>query len=246
MAKEVKHLINYQGLTKTFKEEPTILVIGLGNWNATPDALGPRVIHNLLVTRPLYDNYPADAREGMRPVCALAPGVLGLTGIETAEIIKGTIDRVHPDLVIAIDALAARSTSRLASTIQISNTGIYPGSGLGKKRTGITKEDMGVPVIALGVPTVVNSVTIVSDTIDKIMSNDSLANTEMNNRLRKINENQKKQVIHEILQPYLGDLVMAPKGIDRLIRDVAKVVAGGLNVSLHPDITEDNLSLYLQ
>jgi len=246
MAKEINTLVNYPGLTKSLEQEPTILVIGLGNWNATPDALGPRVIHHLLVTRHLYDAAPADARQGMRPVCALAPGVLGLTGIETAEILKGVIDKVHPDLVIAIDALAARETHHLASTIQISNTGIYPGSGVGNQRIGITQEDMGVPVIAVGVPTVVNSVTIVNDTIDKLMQDQNIAGTQMQNRLQQINDQQKQQIIQQVLQPYLGDLIMAPRGIDKLIRDVGRVIAGGLNIALHPDINQENVSLYLQ
>ncbi|SJZ96613.1 GPR endopeptidase [Selenihalanaerobacter shriftii] len=246
MADELNHLIHFENLNKNSDKEPTILVIGLGNWNATPDALGPRVAHHLLVTRHLYDAAPIEAREGMRPVCALAPGVLGLTGIETAEILKGVIDKVHPDLVIAVDSLAARESKHLASTIQISDTGIYPGSGLGKKRIGITREDMGVPVVALGVPTVINSVTIVSDTIDKIKEHEQLAGTDLNNRLQQINEEQKEEIINQILQPYLGDLIMAPKGIDKIIKDVGRVVAGGLNVALHPDIKEEDVSMYLQ
>lgn len=246
MATELNQLVDYNSLAKTFDQEPTILVIGLGNWNATPDALGPRVIHNLLVTRHLYDSSPEDVRDGMRPVCALAPGVLGLTGIETAEILKGVIDRVSPDLVVAVDSLVAREAKHLNATIQISNTGIYPGSGLGKQRLGITKEDMEVPVIALGIPTVVNSVTIVNDTVDELMNNNDLNNTNLQQKLGQVNNQQKQQLIKRILQPYLGDLVVTPKGIDELIRDVGRIVAGGLNVAFHPDIKAEDVSLYLQ
>ncbi|MBM7623137.1 GPR endopeptidase [Sporohalobacter salinus] len=246
MAKELNQLIDYNSLTQSFDKEPTILVIGLGNWNATPDALGPRVIHNLLVTRHLYNSSPEDVKDGMRPVCALAPGVLGLTGIETAEILKGVIDRVNPQLVVAVDSLVAREAKHLNSTIQISNTGIYPGSGIGKQRLGITKEDMEVPVIALGIPTVVNSVTIVNDTIDKLMKDESLTNSNLQQGLKQIDDQQKQQLIQRILQPYLGDLIMTPKGIDEVIRDVGRIIAGGLNVAFHPDIKAEDVSLYLQ
>ncbi|MCK8825142.1 GPR endopeptidase [Fuchsiella alkaliacetigena] len=242
LARELAQLIDYNSLGQAINQEPTILVIGLGNWNATPDALGPQVVHHLLVTRHLYDSSPQEAREGMRPVCALSPGVLGLTGIETAEILKGVIDRVNPDLVIAVDSLVSRDTKHLASTIQISNTGIYPGSGLGKQRIGITEEDMGVPVVAIGVPTVINSITIVSDTIDLLAKDENLNNTNLQQALQE----QKKEVVDSILEPYLGDLIVSPKAIDQLIKNVSRVIAGGLNVNLHPDIRIEDVGLYLQ
>ncbi|TDX51080.1 GPR endopeptidase [Orenia marismortui] len=243
LSDEINKLINYNALQPGMQGEPTILVVGLGNWNATPDALGPEVIHHLLVTRHLYDSSPADAKQGMRPVCALAPGVLGLTGIETAEIIRGVVDRVHPNLIIAIDALAAKESSRLASTIQISDTGIYPGSGLGKNRVGITQEDMGVPVLAIGMPTVINSVNIVNDTIKQLMNN---PNVQPNLRGSLQQNNNHQQIIQNILQPFMGDLIVSPKGIDQLIRDTSKIIAGGINVALHPDIKAEDVSLYLQ
>ena len=242
LADELNQLIDYSVLTNNLGE-PTILVIGLGNWNATPDALGPQVIHHLLITRHLYDSAPLESRQGMRSVCALSPGVLGLTGIETAEIIRGVVDRVKPDLIIAIDALAARESNRLASTIQISDTGIYPGSGLGKHRIGVTQKDMGVPVVAIGIPTVINSVNIVNDTIEQMLNNNNLS-PEVRNALGQSNNH--KQIVQQILKPFLGDLIVSPKGIDRLIRDTSKVIAGGLNIALHPDIKVEDVSLYLQ
>ncbi len=243
LAGEINNLVNYSALVNNPRQEPTILVIGLGNWNATPDALGPEVVHHLLVTRHLYDSSPADAKQGMRPVCALAPGVLGLTGIETAEIIRGVVDRVNPHLIIAIDALAAKESNRLASTIQISDTGIYPGSGLGKHRIGITEQDMGVPVIAMGIPTVINSVNIVNDTIEELLNNRSLPG---NVKERLDGNNNYEEIIQGILQPFMGDLIVSPKGIDQLIRDTSRVIAGGINVALHPDIKVEDVSLYLQ
>lgn len=151
------------------KENASCLVVGLGNWNVTPDALGPQVCENLLVTRHLYELTPESVEEGYRPVSAIAPGVMGLTGIETSDIILGIVEKTKPDFVIAIDALASRSIERVNSTIQISDTGIHPGSGVGNKRKELSKETLGIPVIAIGVPTVVDAVSITSDTIDYIL-----------------------------------------------------------------------------
>ena len=145
------------------------LIVGLGNWNVTPDSLGPLVCENLVITRHLYELQPENVDEGYRPVSALAPGVMGLTGIETSDIIFGVSDQSKPDFIIAIDALAARSIERVNATIQISDTGIHPGSGVGNKRKELSKETLGVPVISIGVPTVVDAVTITSDTIDFIL-----------------------------------------------------------------------------
>lgn len=151
------------------KEDACALVVGLGNWNVTPDALGPAVVENLIVTRHLFELEPQTVEDGYRPVSALSPGVMGLTGIETSDIISGVIDKVKPDFVIAVDALAARSLERVNATIQISDTGIHPGSGVGNKRKELSKETLGIPVIAIGIPTVVDAVTITSDTIDYIL-----------------------------------------------------------------------------
>lgn len=151
------------------KEDASCLVVGLGNWNVTPDALGPQVCENLLVTRHLFQLQPGSVEEGFRPVSALAPGVMGLTGIETSDIIFGVVEKTKPDFVIAIDALASRSIERVNSTIQISDTGIHPGSGVGNKRKELSKETLGIPVFAIGVPTVVDAVSITSDTIDFIL-----------------------------------------------------------------------------
>ncbi|NMB25104.1 MAG: GPR endopeptidase [Firmicutes bacterium] len=149
-------------------DEDPILVVGLGNWNATPDALGPRVINKLLVTRHLFTFAPPELRGGLRPVAAISPGVLGITGIETGETILGIVDRVKPKLIICIDALASRSTERLCTTIQIADSGIHPGSGIGNMRMGITQDTMGVPVLAIGVPTVIHAVTLISDGMEMI------------------------------------------------------------------------------
>ncbi|WP_042345789.1 GPR endopeptidase [Bacillus massiliigorillae] len=151
------------------KEDASALIVGLGNWNVTPDALGPSVVENLIITRHLFKLEPETVKEGYRPVSAIAPGVMGITGVETSDIISGVIEKTKPDFVIAVDALAARSLERVNATIQISDAGIHPGSGVGNKRKELSKETLGIPVIAIGIPTVVDAVTITSDTIDYIL-----------------------------------------------------------------------------
>jgi spore protease len=150
-------------------QDASCLIVGLGNWNVTPDSLGPLVCENLLITRHLFQLQPESVDPGYRPVSAISPGVMGLTGIETSDIIFGVVEKSKPDFVIAIDALASRSIERVNSTIQISDSGIHPGSGVGNKRKELSKETLGVPVIAIGVPTVVDAATITSDTIDFIL-----------------------------------------------------------------------------
>jgi spore protease len=164
-AREFAYFLEGTGIKKT----DSCLVVGLGNWNVTPDALGPMVCENLLITRHLFQLQPENVEEGYRSVSALSPGVMGLTGIETSDIIFGVVEKTKPDFVIAIDALASRSIERVNSTIQISDTGIHPGSGVGNKRKELSKETLGIPVIAIGVPTVVDAVSITSDTIDFIL-----------------------------------------------------------------------------
>ncbi|WP_416827294.1 GPR endopeptidase [Ectobacillus polymachus] len=150
-------------------QDASCLIVGLGNWNVTPDALGPSVIENILVTRHLFQLQPEQVEKGFRPVSALCPGVMGTTGIETSDIIYGVVEKTKPDFIIAIDALASRSIDRVNSTIQMSDTGIHPGAGIGNKRKELSKELLGIPVISIGVPTVVDAVSITSDTIDYIL-----------------------------------------------------------------------------
>lgn len=147
-------------------KDASCLIVGLGNWNVTPDSLGPIVCENVLVTRHLFQFQPEAVEEGYREVSALAPGVMGLTGLETSDIIYGVVEKSKPDFIIAIDALASRSIERVNATIQISDTGIQPGSGVGNKRKELSKQTLGVPVIAIGVPTVLDAVSITSETID--------------------------------------------------------------------------------
>jgi spore protease len=226
----------------------TILIVGLGNWNVTPDALGPKVVSSVMVTRHLHEYVPDQVDDGVRPVCAVAPGVLGITGIETGEIIRGIVDRVKPDIVIAIDALASRKMERVNTTIQIADTGISPGSGVGNKRKDLSKETLGVPVIAIGVPTVVDAATMANDTIDLVLDSmieQAPKGTEFYNMLKSIDRNEKYEMIREVLQPYIGNLIVTPKEIDETVERIAKVIANGLNIALHQGITLDDVNRYI-
>lgn len=229
-------------------KEQTTLVVGLGNWNVTPDSLGPKVISKLMITRHLKQYMPDQIEEGINPVCAVSPGVLGLTGIETAEIIQGIVAKVKPDIIIVIDALASRKMERVATTIQIGDTGINPGSGVGNKRMGLTKETLGVPVIAIGVPTVVDAATMANDTIDFMIDSlieQSKENEDFYNMLKNVNKDEKYAMIKEVLNPYVGNLIVTPKEIDALIEDISKIIANGINVALHSAIELKDINRYI-
>lgn len=217
------------------REETKLLVVGLGNWNATPDALGPRVVANLLVTRHLRDQVPDDLRGGLRSLAAFAPGVLGLTGLETGEIIRGVIDRVRPDAVVAVDALASRSIERILTTIQIADTGINPGSGVGNDRGGLTCETLGCPVVALGVPTVVHATTIAYDTLE-LLGEQLAASGGPGTGLALPHGEERRRLIEQVLNPSVGDLMVTPKEIDVLMDDMARVIAAGINAAVHPKV----------
>lgn len=230
-------------------EKDTVLVVGLGNWNITPDALGPKVSSYLMVTRHLHEYLPEQVDDGVRPVCSIAPGVLGLTGIETSEIVKGVVEKVKPALVIAIDALASRKMNRINTTIQIADTGISPGSGVGNRRSELSEKTMGIPVIAIGVPTVVDAATMANDTIELVI--DSLmaqpgASNDFYQMLKNLDEKDKYSLIKEVLEPYGANLVVTPKEMDEVIERVSKVVANGINLALHKNIDFDDIDRYLQ
>ncbi len=239
--KDITEVLSQQ-LTKLFKisMESNVLVVGLGNWNATPDALGPKVVEQTLVTRHLFNYAPQELQGGMRPVSALAPGVLGTTGIETAEIIKGAVDRIKPDLVIAIDSLAARNVTRIATTIQMADTGVNPGSGIGNQRMGINQETLGCPVIAIGVPTVVNAAFICKDALDSYLKQTGNYVTQQEQMDPNV-----KQAIENVLNPFGGDLTVTPKEVDILIDTTAQIVSGGISMSLHPGISSEDYAFYL-
>lgn len=217
------------------EQDKEVLVIGLGNRQATPDALGPYVTDNLNVTRHIVKEYGkyAALEEMNCVVSAIVPGVMAQTGMETAEIIKGVVRETKPDLLIVIDALAARNSRRLNRTIQIADTGINPGSGVGNYRNAITKETIGVPVIAIGVPTVVDAVTIVSDTMENLLSaletSESLKGVGL--VLGGYSEAEKYELIKELIAPNLNSMFMTPKDIDETVKRLSYTISEGLNLA---------------
>lgn len=228
-------------------KEAKVLIIGLGNNNVTPDALGPLVVENVMVTRHYFELMPEQVSPGYRQVSAVAPGVLGTTGIETSEIVQGIVEKSQPDLVIAIDALASRALERVNTTIQIADTGIHPGSGVGNKRKGLTKDFLGVPVIAIGVPTVVYASTIVNSTMDMMIDHFKSQTTNTSQifgLLDSMNENERLQLVREVLDPVGHNLLVTPKDIDQFIEDMANIIASGLNAALHEAIDQDNVAAY--
>ncbi len=239
MKKLAKELVGIVELPKN----GVVLVVGLGNRNVTPDALGPRAIEKIVVTRHLQDMLSPELKGGVRSVCAIAPGVLGITGMETVEIVQGIVSKVRPDLVIAIDALAAASSRRVLTTVQLTNTGISPGSGVGNKRFGLTKESLGVPVIAIGVPTVVHASTIAMDTIDILQEHAPFSRYFKS--MEHLSDTDRKMIVHQVLPEILGDLMVTPKEVDRFIEDVGVIIAGGINQAIHPHIDYENIYKYL-
>jgi len=244
----VKILARKLGKLHNLAHEAVILIIGLGNWQVTPDALGPKVCEKILVTRHIKDATPEDLKGKVRAVSALSPGVMGLTGIETAEIVRGVAEKVQPDMIIAVDALAARRTSRINATIQISDAGINPGSGLGNKRAAINQASMGIPVIAVGVPTVVDAATLVNDTMERMLGEMAEAAPDEQtfyDMLRGLQDEERYGLIKEILDPYEGNMFVTPKDVDAVIGRLASIIASGFNIALHPGITQEDVNRYL-
>ena len=260
--KEINNIIKKISI----REDAECLIIGLGNIKSTPDALGPLSIQNIVVTKHLF-TLNTNIKEGFRKVSAIVPGVMGTTGIETFDIIKSVIDVVKPDFVITIDSLAALSIDRVNKTIQMTDTGIHPGSGIGNYRKEISKDTLGIPVIAIGVPTVVESATIVNDTINYLFKHISyiknnidiskLSITKFSNYKKKIennkltdkekkellgmlgdlNDNDKHALFLEVLNSINYNLMVTPKDIDFIIEKLSDVIASSLNNALHRQIT---------
>lgn len=261
LVNEIKDILNKNNI----KDNYECLVIGLGNKKSTPDALGPMVIDNILVTRHLFE-LNADVKKGIRKVSAIIPGVMGNTGIETIDIIKGIVDNVKPKFIIVIDSLCASSIERLNKTIQLTDTGIHPGSGIGNMRKEISKDTLGIPVIAIGVPTVVESVTIVNDTLEYMFMHlnylknnyetsklvvkrnnnylDKIKSSKVSNEDKEIlggiigslDEEKKKDLISEVLNNINYNLIVTPKEIDFIIEKLANVISNSINNAINREV----------
>lgn len=208
-------------------DDAPVLVIGLGNRFITPDSLGPLTVDKTLVTRHMMntDFFP----ENMRAVSAVAPGVLGVTGIETAEMASALVERIKPQAVICIDSLAARDSCRIGSAIQLADTGIQPGAGVGNRRSPLTKETLGVDVIAVGMPTVVYAATLARDAFavlsDREHDDATLASIE-----------------RELLGQDVGEMIVTPREIDAIVKNAAGVIASGINRALHPRLSDAEIA----
>lgn len=229
LAKELRVLL---GEHANPKDE--ILVVGLGNQYVTPDALGPKVINEIDVTRHILTYMPQVLSSQTRPVSAISPGVLGTTGIETLEILKGIVDNIHPKMLIVIDALASRSIERISSTIQLADTGITPGAGVGNTRKELSQSTLGIPVIALGIPTVVELATLISDGID-IFIDRLQEKSESNEYLNKLQQEDKYEEVKEALKVGEYNMIVTPKEIDDLIENMKDIVARGINMATQPE-----------
>lgn len=208
-------------------QKKPVLVIGLGNRNVTPDALGPAVIDRTLVTRHMLES--DYAQSSMNSVCAVAPGVLGITGIETAEMAQCLVREIQPCAVLCIDSLAARDSGRIGCTVQISNAGIQPGSGVGNHRKPLTKESLGAEVIAVGVPTVVYAATLAKDAFTLLAGQTGA------------NEDGLESMERELLETELGNMIVTPRDIDMIITNCAAMIAGGINRALHPGLSAEQI-----
>nr|WP_124727851.1 GPR endopeptidase [Staphylospora marina] len=270
-AKEFARFLEEVGIAPDAK----CLIVGLGNWNVTADALGPLVVKHTMVTRHLFRLAPEDVQEGYRSVSAISPGVLGITGIETSEIVQGVVEKSKPDFVIAFDSLASRALSRVNTTIQVADTGIHPGSGVGNRRKALNRETLGVPVIAVGVPTVVDAVTIAHDAIHYVLSHlsremsgapshplnpnggatvkelqshtvDPETGQKMLGLVGNLPEDEKRRLIHEVLSPLGQNLIVTPKEVDDFIANMAKLIANGVNCALHEAVNMGNVASHVE
>lgn len=226
LANELRNLIN-----KHIADVDDILVVGLGNIYVTPDALGPKVVPEIEVTRHILQYMPKAMPEDTRPVSAIAPGVLGITGIETMEILKGIVDNVKPKMLIVIDALASRNIERISSSIQLSDTGIVPGAGVENTRKEISEKTLGIPVVALGIPTVVDLASITNDCI-RIFIEDLQQKAMSNDALNKLKDTDNYEQIKEALNVGKYNMIVTPKEIDELIENMKEIVALGINQAL--------------
>jgi len=226
LSQELKKLID-----KHVQKQDEILVVGLGNIYVTPDSLGPKVINEVDVTRHILKYMPEALEEGTRAVSAISPGVLGTTGMETLEIVNGIVNNVKPKLIIVIDALASRSMDRISSSIQLADTGIVPGAGVGNTRKELSKDTLNIPVIALGIPTVVESAVLVNDCLDLFIT--KLQNeAKSNDYLNELKQKDNYEEIKEALIPNDYNMIVTPKEIDDLIENMKDVVARGINYAV--------------
>lgn len=213
-----------------------ILVVGLGNHMVTPDSLGPTVCDMVFVTRHIHEYAPESVDQRMGNISAISPGVLGVTGIETGEIIEGVVNNIKPSLVIAIDSLASRSMDRVRTTLQLGNSGIAPGAGIGNKRKALDQESLGIPVLALGVPLVVYASTVAQDLLEAAM-----AKTPEDTRVQA----KMRDLLKGMMDVEGADMIVTPKEIDKAVQDLARIISDALNLALNKNMTLEEVRRYM-
>ncbi len=206
-----------------------VLVVGLGNRRVTPDSLGPKTVDGTLVTRHLLRELPDKVDDRLNPVCAIAPGVMGATGLETMETVSALVKEIHPRCLIVIDSLAARASSRVGVSIQLSDTGIQPGSGVGNHRRALNERELGVRVIALGMPTVVYAVTIARDALEILGEGET-------------NPAALDEVTKSLFENEIGEMIVTPREVDDMIDDAAQMLAGGINRALQTALSSEEIA----
>ena len=234
IAECVEKLLKGKWKKRSKDEDISILMVGLGNREVTPDALGPYVADNLNITRHIVREYGkyAMGEDEVTLVSALVPGVMAQTGMETAEIVRGVVAETKPDVILVVDALAARNSKRLNRTIQIADTGISPGSGVGNHRNAITEDSIGIPVIAIGVPTVVDAATIVNDAMENLMKEmeHSEALKGVGVVLQGYHAAEKYELVRQLISPHLNGMFVTPKDIDDTVKRISFTISEGLNL----------------
>lgn len=221
-------------------ESKRVLVAGIGNRDITPDALGPLVADHLFITRHLFEKYGKNSEivRGMGNVSAVIPGVMAQTGMETAEILHGLVREIQPDVLVAIDALAARSIRRLVTTIQLTDTGIHPGAGIGNRRYQLTREVLGIPVIAIGMPTVIDAATIVADTMESLIGvlNQNPILQKAARATEEFNHEEKYLLMRELMEPQMTNLFVTPKDIDEAVSRISYTISEAINSLCHHNL----------
>ena len=226
VSNELKNILNIY-----LKKEEEVLIVGLGNEDLVADALGSEVVDKIEVTRHIKKYFPEYLKQGERAISAIVPNVMGKTGIESYEIIKGVIDKIKPKVLIVIDSVASRNIERISKSIQISDTGIIPGGGVGNAREGLTFDNLGIPVIALGIPTAVETAVIVNDALNVFI--EKLQNEAKSNQyLNTLKENDNYEEIKNALNPKNYNLIVTPKEIDELIVALSQILSESINISL--------------
>jgi spore protease len=229
LSKEIRAVLPEMG------RNDVVMVVGLGNRDMTPDSLGPRSVQKVMVTRHIFEFMPEQIDERLRPVCAMTPGVLGITGIETQEMIKGAVEKIGPRAILVVDSLAARRTGNISTTVQISDAGISPGAGVGNKRKSINRQELGVPVIAIGVPMVSYAYTIAVDAMSSLV--EELGISAQDGKI--------EEAAGKILAEGSGEMVVTPKEIDVIVEDAARILGNGINLALHDSITLEEVMEFM-